>query len=181
MGRPDENGDGWLEPYRGYLLVVAGRLVPLWLRAHCPLEDAVQQTFLQAWQARDQYAGAAEAQRKGWLRTILTNVVHGMLKRQPRWQQVVEESSRRLEDLLPPEQSTPSQKLMREERLARLFDALARLPEDEREALSLYYLDGLKSAEVGKRMGRSRPSVAGLLRRGLDRLFALLRPDEDEP
>jgi RNA polymerase sigma-70 factor (ECF subfamily) len=181
MGRPNENGDDWLEPYRGELLVVAGRLVPLWLRAHCPLEDAVQQTFLQAWQARAQCAGPTEAQLKGWLRTILTNVVKGMLKRQPRWRQVVEESSRRLEDLLPPEQSTPSQKAMREERLTRLFDALARLPEDERQALSLYYLDGLKSAEVANQMDRTRPSVAGLLRRGLDRLFALLRPDEDEP
>ena len=181
MGRPDENGDGWLEPYRGYLLVVAGRLVPLWLRAHCDPEDAVQKTFLQAWQARAQYAGKTEAELKGWLVAILINVVKGMLKRQPRWQQVVEESSRRLEDLLPPEQSTPSQKLMREERLARLFDALARLPEDEREALSLYYLDDLKSAEVGERMHRTRGSVAGLMKRGLDRLFALLRPDEDEP
>ena len=181
MGRPDENGDGWLEPYRGYLLVVARCLVPLWLRAHCPLEDAVQQTFLQAWQARAQYVGDTEAKLKAWLRTILTNVVKGMLKRQPRWQQVVEESSRRLEDLLPPEQSTPSQRLMREERRARLFDALARLPEDEREALSLYYLDDLKSAEVGERMHRTRGSVAGLMKRGLDRLFALLRPDEDEP
>jgi RNA polymerase sigma-70 factor (ECF subfamily) len=180
MGQPEENGDDWPQRYRGYLLFVAERLIPYWLRQHCPPDDAVQQTLLQAWKARDQYAGTTEAQRKGWLRTILTNVVKGMLKQQPRWQQVVEESSRRLENLLPPELSTPSQRPMREERLARLFDALARLPEDQRQAVSLHYLDGLKSAEVGKIMGRTRPSVAGLLKRGLDGLFALLRSGEDE-
>jgi RNA polymerase sigma-70 factor (ECF subfamily) len=180
MGRPDENGDDWLEPYRGYLLVVARCLVPLWLRAHCDPEDAVQKTFLQAWQARAQYAGKTEAELKGWLVAILINVVKGMLKRQPRWQPVVEESSRRLENLLPPDLSTPSGRAMRAERSARVLDALAQLPEDEREAVSLKYLDGLTSPEIARIMGRTRGSVAGLLARGLKRLKALLGQDEGE-
>ena len=53
--------------------------------------------------------------------------------------------------------------------MERLTEALAALPEDQYQAINLHFLQGLPLAEVAHRMGgRSRPSIAGLVRRGLD-------------
>jgi RNA polymerase sigma factor (sigma-70 family) len=55
----------------------------------------------------------------------------------------------------------------RQERLVRLAEALAALPDDQRRAVELKHLEGLTLVEVARCMGRTVPAVAGLLQRGL--------------
>jgi RNA polymerase sigma-70 factor (ECF subfamily) len=134
----------------------------------------------------DQFRGHTDAQLRAWLRTILRNVLLGFIReacgRQEKrpvpisLQLAVEESSLRLERYLAANDSTPSQKVMREEQLVRLAEALAQLPEDQRKAVEFHHLDGLSLAEVGKLLDRSKEAVAGLLRRGFKKLRALLDP-----
>jgi RNA polymerase sigma-70 factor (ECF subfamily) len=57
-------------------------------------------------------------------------------------------------------------------------DALARLPQQQREAVILHYLQGLPLAEVARQLGRSEASAAGLLYRGLKKLRELLHEQE---
>ncbi len=57
---------------------------------------------------------------------------------------------------------TPIAELEREGDLARLAEALAALPGDQRRAVEMHHLQGLPFAEVAARMGRSKASVAGL-------------------
>jgi RNA polymerase sigma-70 factor, ECF subfamily len=63
--------------------------------------------------------------------------------------------------------TSPSGGAERNERLLRLADALARLPEDQRRAVELRHLQGLSLAEIASQMGRSVDSVVGLIHRGL--------------
>ena len=79
----------------------------------------------------------------------------------------VEDSAARLEALLAADQTSPSGRVERQERLRRLADALAALPGDQRRAIELKHLQGLALIEVARRMGRTVPAVAGLLQRGL--------------
>jgi RNA polymerase sigma-70 factor (ECF subfamily) len=58
----------------------------------------------------------------------------------------------------------------RNEQLLTLATALTTLPQDQREALLLRYYEGMPLAEVSERLGRTRPAVASLLRRGLAQL-----------
>ena len=85
-------------------------------------------------------------------------------------EEALDESATRLQALLVSEESTPSQKGMRAERLIALADSLATLPEDQRTALELRYLGGLSVAGVAERMNRSTVSVTGLLYRGTQTL-----------
>ena len=64
-----------------------------------------------------------------------------------------------------------------ERTILRLVDALALLPEANRQALILRHCQGLSLAEISARLGRTPPAVAGLLKRGLAELRDLL-PDE---
>jgi hypothetical protein len=96
----------------------------------------------------------------------------------------IQKSSERLGAWLVSEQSSPSQRVQRNEEAVRVAEALAELPEDNREALIQHYCESLPLSEVANRMGRTTSSVAGLLKRGLKRLRELIQetgwrmPDE---
>jgi RNA polymerase sigma-70 factor (ECF subfamily) len=87
-------------------------------------------------------------------------------------------SSARLEGWLAAEGSSPSQHAVRNEQLLRVADALAALPEAQREAVVLHYWQNLALTEVAVQMGRTPASVAGLLQRGLKALRQLLAESE---
>lgn len=63
---------------------------------------------------------------------------------------------------------------------APLFDALGRLPFNQRAALVLRFYGGLTEGEIAERLGCATGSVGPWIRRGLDRLGAELLPQEQE-
>ena len=66
------------------------------------------------------------------------------------------------------------------ENALRLADALAQLPDLQREAIALKHLEGRSIVEVARLMGHSPASVASLLRRGLAKLRELLEEDSSD-
>jgi RNA polymerase sigma-70 factor, ECF subfamily len=179
---PDERP---LEGYRDYLRLLARTQVGPRFHAKLDASDIVQQTILQAHEARAQFRGTTESERLAWLRAILANVLAAAgrrfetgardIRRERSLEAELERSSSRLECLLAADQTSPSQQAVRGEELLRLAAALARLPEDQRRVVELHYLKGLSVIEVAGQMARSRPAVVGLLFRGLRKLRELLR------
>jgi RNA polymerase sigma-70 factor, ECF subfamily len=60
--------------------------------------------------------------------------------------------------------------LRREEQAVRLAEALADLPEAQREALVLQHWHGWSLADIARHLDRSPAAVAGSLKRGLQKL-----------
>jgi RNA polymerase sigma-70 factor (ECF subfamily) len=58
----------------------------------------------------------------------------------------------------------------RQERAVRLAEALATLPEKQREAVVLRHWHGCSLVEIGARLGCTTAAVTGLLHRGLRNL-----------
>lgn len=77
-------------------------------------------------------------------------------------------------DLLVVSMTTPTQALSRKGREARLFEALATLGDEQREALRLRYIENLPSKEIAERLGKSDGAVRVMLTRSLDRLQRIL-------
>jgi RNA polymerase sigma-70 factor (ECF subfamily) len=172
------------ERFRKYLRLLAGVQLDPAMRGKVDPSDIVQQTLLQAYQAREQFRGRTGAEQAGWLRQILARTLSRAVRdlgrakrdvgRERSLEAGIEDSSARLEAWLATDQSSPSQKAERNEQLLQLADALDQLPADQREAVVLRHLQGQSLEELARRLGRSKAAVAGLLHRGFKRLRELL-------
>jgi RNA polymerase sigma-70 factor (ECF subfamily) len=176
---------GPLEQYRDYLRLLARLQVDPRLEGKIDPSDVVQETLLKAHERRGQFRGSTDPELAAWLRQILANQLAEALRRYTRQKRdvgleqslvvAVEQSSARLERWLADGTLGPDERASRDEQLLRMGEALAGLPDDQRAAVEMRYLQGLPVARIGELLGRTEASVAGLLRRGLDLLRERLR------
>ncbi len=182
MTEAPEGPERPLEDYREYLRLLARLQLGPRLRTLLDSSDVAQETLLKAHANKDQFRGKSEAERAAWLRAILANVLADALRKVGRepgdgersLEAAVEQSSARLERWLESDEPSPGDRMLRQEQLVRLADALAQLPEEQRTAVELHHLQGYSVPAISELTGRSVASVAGLLRRGLKRLRTLL-------
>jgi RNA polymerase sigma-70 factor (ECF subfamily) len=178
----DDHRDDDLARFREYLCLLARLEVSPRLRATIDLSGVVQQTLLDAHKAPTRRR--SEAQTAAWLRAIL---VHNLadearrrsagkrdVSRERSLEAAIERSASRLEGWLAAEQSSPSQRAIREEELMMMVEALAGLPDSQRRAVELHHLEGMSLAEIAGELGVTKAAVAGLLHRGLKSLRATL-------
>lgn len=173
-----------LERCRAYLCTLARLQLPNGLRGKLDPSDVVQQTLLTAHEKLDQFRGKSEAELRGWLRQILRNHLLGTQRRfhmpghdvgrEQSLEAMAPDPSKLPCDRLSSDPSSPSQHALHQEELRRLTEALARLPDDQRRAVELHHLKGLRVALIADRLGRSKSAVVGLLFRGLRKLRQLL-------
>jgi RNA polymerase sigma-70 factor (ECF subfamily) len=176
-----------LDGFREYLRLLARLQLRANLAGKIDLSGVVQQTLLEAYQARDGFP-LDPAQQAAWLRRALANNLTDEIRRlgsrgkerveEQSLEQALEASSARVEAWLAREESTPGRKAVRKEQLSRLAETLLQLPEDQRQAVELHHLQGMSLAGVGQQLGRSREAVAGLVFRGLKKLRSLLAKKE---
>ncbi|MDY3563784.1 sigma-70 family RNA polymerase sigma factor [Gemmata sp. JC673] len=164
-----------LMTYRGYLRVLAQREIGGKLDARLDASDLIQQTCLSAVRNFKKFKGKGLPEFNLWLRQIHQRNVQDAVREHVLAAQRALNREQRLElgaegRLAEPSEPSPSGRVMASEEAAVLASALEELPDDQREAVRLKHLEGLSLAEVADRMGRSEPSVAGLLKRGLQAL-----------
>jgi RNA polymerase sigma-70 factor (ECF subfamily) len=179
------DGLSW-DRYRDYLHLLARLQLSARLRDKLDASDVIQQTLLEAHQARDLLAGLDEPARAAYLRRILANNLADLARRfgaeardiarERPLEARLHESSAQLAGWLAADQSSPSQKAAHEEELLSLAAAMAQLPADQRLAVELKHLQGCSVAEIAAALKRSETAVGGLLRRGLKRLRELMKP-----
>ncbi|SMP50296.1 RNA polymerase, sigma subunit, ECF family [Neorhodopirellula lusitana] len=170
--------------YEPYLRMLARTHMRAAYQAKLGASDIVQQAMMQAVGALGQFRGGTEAELRGWLRQILVRQICHLdrdmhrdkrdVRREQSMEQKLAQSSMRLEGLLSADQATPSQVAVVGENLSGLVTAVERLPDDQRHAIELHYLEGLKLAEVAEALGKTTGAIAGLLHRGMKQLRAEL-------
>ena len=174
-----------LDGFRSYLNFLARVQLDPRLRSKLDESDVVQQTLLQAHRSLDQFRGSTSDEMAAWLRQILArNLAHTArdfdrdkrdIQRERSLQASLSESSARLEGWLAADQSSPSQRFERNERLAVAADAVLSLPEAQRDAIVMHYWQSASLAEIAEHTGKTPSAVAGLLHRGLRKLRSLLK------
>jgi RNA polymerase sigma-70 factor (ECF subfamily) len=170
-----------LELYSSYLTLMARLQVGRRLQGKVDPSDLVQETFLEAHRDFPRFRGHSEMELLAWLRQIMTRNLANSIRRfygtqardlnlERELNREFDESWRMLDGGLVAKQSSPSHQASRREQSVLLANALARLPDDYREAIVLRHLEGLSFPEVALRMGRTEDSVKKLWARALARL-----------
>jgi RNA polymerase sigma-70 factor (ECF subfamily) len=186
-----KGGDGaalgrLLEVHRSYLRLLARMQLRRFPGCKDDDSDIVQEVFLTAHNAFDQFRGSTEAAWTAWLRRILAtrlaNAARRFLgtrqrdaRREVEIARRLDESSQCLAELFLAKRNTPSAEAVRREAAVLLADALDQLPPDYREVVMLRNLEELSFPEVAERMRRSVDSVKNLWARAIVRLRPLLR------
>ncbi len=175
-----------LEPFRDYLRVLAQLHLDARLRGKLDADDVVQQTMLRAYSAFDEVRSREPEVLVVWLRRVLARTLADAVKHYERDKRDVglersleadlDRSASGFAVWLAADQTSPSRHAQRNEELLRLVGALSQLPDAMREVVVLKHCQGWPMRRIAERLGRSVPSVASLLRRGLEELRHRLAP-----
>ena len=156
---------------RQFLLTVANAELPAALRAKGGASDLVQDTFVAAHRARDQFAGRTVAELRGWLRAILLREL-AMFRRKYRGA-ASRDVRREVAGAMPAVAAAdpgPVSDLIRREQDEHLAAAVARLPHEYRFAVVMRVERRLGFAAIGRELGRSEDAARGLFARALELL-----------
>jgi len=148
------------------------------LLATVEVDDLLQEAFLQAFRDIGRFNYESPGSFWNWLAAIAAHVVMDAGRFQGR-------QKRNAGDVVrfrsasnpvgpdPVDARTPTLLLSEKEAVEALFERLATLPPDYREAILLAKIEGLSTSEIAARMGKTREGAALLLHRALKRFRAL--------
>ena len=153
-----------MEQYEKDLL----RMCCVYLQDRTLAEDAVQETFLKAYQGLATFRG--DCAEKTWLIRIAMNTCRNM--RRNAWFRFVERRFT-LESLPSPAPYADANSVL-------LAQEVMRLPRRQQEVILLHYYQGLTGREIAQTLGISDPAVSKRLKQAHIRLHIALEGGEDD-
>ncbi|NOT01450.1 MAG: sigma-70 family RNA polymerase sigma factor [Phycisphaerales bacterium] len=162
---------------------LAGRIGAAY-RSAFDLDDVMQVTYLEVFLKIEQFIPSGPDSFFEWVSAIGENNIRDAVrelnraKRPPRGRQVslphADDSFVVLLELLGGTSSTPDRRAARGEAKTLLEAAIARLPEDYRNAVTLMDLNGMAAEDAAGTMGRSKGAMHMLRARAHERLALLM-------
>lgn len=130
------------------------------LRDDAEAEDVAQEAMMRLWKIAPEWR-AGEAKISTWLHRITSNLCIDRLRKKKR-------NGPPLEDIAEPADPTPSATsvLIAKDRAAAVTEAIRRLPDRQRIAVTLRHFEDLGNPEIAKRLEISVEAVESLLARG---------------
>jgi len=121
-------------------------------------EDLAQETLLTVWRKAALYAGD-KGSMTTWVFAIARNLRIDRLRREVPWQELPE--GRLAEASSEP---LPDEAMTEKEQKERVQAALAELPPEQKEVVSLAYLEGFSHSEIAERLGLPLGTVKSRMR-----------------
>ena len=147
-------------------------------------EDAAQEVFMKIYQKIGQFR--EESQLNTWVYRIAMTTSYDLLRKRKRktpWMYMSSftggqnnQGNRSWEETLPiVNRIHPHATLEEKERLQKLYTAIDKLPENQKSAILLHYMEGLKYEQISEILGVSFSAVESLLFRARKNLKETLR------
>src|SRR5205814_6592122 len=147
-----------VERFREYLCLLARAHLPPRHPSKIEASDIVQQTLLEAYEQRGDFRGQSDGELAVWLKQMLVHNLADALRggerakrdvrRERSLEIAIEDSFCRAEDWLAGSDPSPSQAAMRVEQLLGLAQEVAKLPDEQRDAVVLHHLQGWSLAQL---------------------------------
>lgn len=142
-------------------------------RARGEVEDLVQETILRGFRDLDRFTYESPGALLKWLSSIADHVIVDRVRYHQRDCRAGEEVRFRSESNPlgpePADSQTPSRVFARSEAVERLLGRLEELPDQYRQAILMAKVEGISTAEMAERLGKSREAVALLVYRAVKR------------
>jgi RNA polymerase sigma-70 factor, ECF subfamily len=136
-------------------------------------EDLTAETFLKAWNAREQFEGDDDA-ALGWLLTIAKRLVIDAARRQQSRPVSVDIA----EDILSAPDATPEEQAIFTEQSQQLWALVQSLPDDKREMVILRYLLGWRVNRIAAHLNLPENTVSVSLKRIITQLRDTLNMED---
>jgi len=150
-----------VDAYRELYVTYAPRIKSYMMRQGADpatAEELAQETLLMVWRKAALYSGE-KGSPTTWIFTIARNLRIDRLRREVAWQELPEGHNEiASSDALPDEVASDA------ERSGRVTAALAKLPPDQYEVVSLSFLDGLSHSEIAARLNLPLGTVKSRMR-----------------
>jgi RNA polymerase sigma-70 factor (ECF subfamily) len=170
------------EKYQRRLAVLVHFKLSPQVRSFVEVDDIVQETCLRAFRDIGRFEYQSPGSFLRWLSSIADHVIVDRVRYQNRERRAGGEvpfrSASNPDGPEPADTKTPSRLFAQREAVERLLDRLAALPEDYRQAILLAKVEGLSTAEMADRLGKSREAVALLVYRAVKRFRAIREAGE---
>jgi len=144
------------------------------------VDDLVQETLLRAFKSIDRFSYQSPGSLLRWLSSIADHVIIDQVRYHGRDRRAGEEvrfhSPSNPHGPEPVDTRTPSRLLAQQEAMENLLARLNGLPEDYRQAIVMAKIEGLSTAEMAERLGKTRDAVALLVYRAVKRFRTLSLP-----
>ncbi|MCU0913925.1 MAG: RNA polymerase sigma factor [Planctomycetes bacterium] len=127
-------------------------------------EDMTQEVFASAWAALPGFRG--EATIPTWLRRIAYNLFVDSRRRRRREETLVG----RLGEGVPGTAADPLSRMMTDEHLSRMYEAMGGLDDTERAVLLLHYLDGLSYRQMARVLQQPAGTLKWITHQALEKL-----------
>jgi len=161
------------ELYRKYSGLLFSAIANV-LNDHHDAEDVMQEVLVQIWNKAHLYEP-----RKGkpltWLTTMARNRAIDRIRAKQRRSRLNDEFETENKAVQPEFDASGRELLQDKERDVILRGAVAKLTDDQREAINLAYFSGLTQAEVAERLREPLGTVKARIRRGVNRLEGLVK------
>jgi RNA polymerase sigma-70 factor, ECF subfamily len=188
-GQGDDDGrHELLERYRDYLRRMVATRLDRRIAARLDASDIVQDTLAEAAGRMDDFLKDKTLSFFGWLRLIASEHIRDAhrrhlfaqsrsITRESRVPEMNDESAVDLVRQLMAHDTSPSNRLVREERLEQVRRAIATLSPRDREVLAMKYLERLNTPEMAEVLGINEGAVRARHLRAILRLKGLLEAD----
>ena len=167
------------EKHRRRLAVLIHYKLSPHARQSCEVDDLVQETHMRAFRDIGRFTYQSPGSFLRWLSSIADHVIVDRMRYLNRelraGEKVPFRSASNPAGPDPADTKTPSRLFAQQEAVARLLARLDALPEDYREVLILAKIEGLTTAEMAERLGKTREAVALLVFRALKRFREIAR------
>lgn len=159
LHRIAESGD--VEAFRKLFQAYAPRVKAYMLRQGADpnlAEELAQETLLTVWRKAGLYS-VEKGSATTWIFTIARNLRIDRLRREMTWLPLPEGHNEEASD-----DALPDEELETKHRKARVQAALATLPPDQSEVITLSYIEGLSHSEIAEKLGVPLGTVKSRMR-----------------
>ncbi len=149
------------------------------LRSEAVAEEATQDVFLNIWHKASSF-NLSRGQPKTWIMSVAHHKIIDIIRSRRRAEAISDPKEYETLDLLPSDQVSTDEAVVRNLEAERVRRALERLPAAQQEVVTLAYFGGLSQSEIAAKLGQPLGTVKTRARLALQKLREELRQDDDE-